>query len=358
MFSSAFSFLLSAFTLIRCGESFVAPAPFLFKKTRTILHPGSTLFDAKGELLDEVKTKVESTFGSVVKEATKKINQLTGNDEYDFEDLVKLLDQKARAAVSDLTQKEESDFEDLIELAETKIKGIKVELETKEEWAQLKEISMAAGYEVQKRLEGLMGSETADLEEVQEVATREIVSLLKSREYNIGDLFFLLKLCTAFGLGMNPSVMSIFPLNVLIQLYNFSLIQEAGNGVATSLALEMDRRARNSMVLEMDKQAKIALFGDADAEVGALFKEAVLDSIGKSDYNFGDITQNLLEAIDSSDKDIEPIGVADKANNVVELNPELEKDLQALDKALDDTQYLLQTLDSSTDKDAGSNLEP
>jgi len=91
------------------------------------------------------------------------------------------------------------------------------------------------------------------------------VELLKSREYGIGDLFFLLR-CTSFGLRMIPAVMAIFPLNVLVQLYNLSLIQEAGRGVTTAVALEMDRRARKAMTLEMDKQAKKTLFGDPDIE--------------------------------------------------------------------------------------------
>ncbi|CAB9506902.1 hypothetical protein SEMRO_283_G107830.1 [Seminavis robusta] len=96
--------------------------------------------------------------------------------------------------------------------------------------------------------------------------------------------------------------MTIFPLNALVQLYNLSLIQEAGKGVATSVALELDRRARNVMALELDKQAKTALFGAANAdsmEVGALFKQALLDGINKKAYDFGDITKNLLASFES-----------------------------------------------------------
>lgn len=313
---------LALLLICQSATSFVLRTPCFFvgRKTGIPLHVKSE------DALDQVASALGKAGKEWTKQANAKINELTGKDSYEFGDLVTLLDSKARAAVADLTDKEEADWSHVMNLVNNKAKEFTAEMETNEEWKQLQELSKVAGSQVQGQFEELMGTD-ADLERVQEVATKEIVELIKNHEYGIGDLFFLLRLCTSFGLGMNPAVMAIFPLNVLIQLYNMSLIQEAGKGVTTAVALEMDRRARSALALELDKQTKTALFGSEDVEVGALLKKAVLDSIGKQEYDFGAITKNVLD----SGEDIEPIGVTDDG----ELDPELEKELEALDTVLD-----------------------
>jgi len=146
------SLLLVLLSHIPCGESFVV-RPFLAQTTRS----SPALYDAKDDVLDEVKKQIGSAFNFASKEATKKINELTGKDDYEFGELAKLLDTKARAAMSDLTDKEEAGFGDLLKLVESKAKGMAAELGTKEEWAKLKEMSGATGTELQGRLAELMG---------------------------------------------------------------------------------------------------------------------------------------------------------------------------------------------------------
>jgi hypothetical protein len=317
---------LLLFLFLHKAASFVVPTPFAVVKRRASLFKSK---DSDAVDLDQVASALGAAGKQLAKQATDKVNELTNKDSYEFGDLTKLLDTKARAAVADLTNKEEADWTDVMALVNTKAKELTADMEAKEEWKQLKELSMVAGSRVQSQFQDLMGKD-ADLERVQEVATKEIVELLKNRQYGIGDLFFLLKLCTSFGLGMNPAVMAIFPLNVLIQLYNLSLIQEAGQGVTTAVAMEMDRRARSAFALELEQQTKTALFGDPDAEVGALFKKAVLGSIDQEQYDFGAITKNLMSTVDSGETP-EPIGVTEDG----ELEPELEKELEALDKAME-----------------------
>lgn len=330
------------------------PSTAFSRTVSTKSRPPVVVFASASEDDESVLDRVASTVKSVADTAKDKIAELAETEQWakDLEGLSKVLDDKARAAMAelDLSVTEEADFGKLVAAFEAKARDAVAAasaIASSDEVAQLKEASKVAGSKIQERAGEILeryGNNT-DIQAVQQQATEEIVTILKNREYGIADLFYLLRLCTSFGLGMNPVVMSIFPLNVLIQLYNFSLIQEGGRGVLSAVALELDKRAKRVMTVEMDKQAKTALFGDPDAEVGTLFKKALLDAIGKSEYEFGDVAQNLIDAIEekggkdedippAEELEIEPIGINVDAEDLEVLDAELVEELETIDEKL------------------------
>ena len=364
MLTQKLSLFLAAFAGGHAGAFAPRPLPPGFGITSTPLAPeahpctiksrrfASTDEDGGSDILDRVTSAVKSAADA----AKDKVVELAEKEgiESDLEGLSKTLNEKARAAMSDLklSGTEEADFRKLVAAVEAKAKEAVAAasvVASSDEVAQLMEAGKVATASIQKRAEEMLesySSNNLDIQSIQQQATEEIVTILKNREYGIADLFYLLRLCTSFGLGMNPAVMAVFPLNVLIQLYNFSLIQEGGRGVLSAVALEIDKRAKKVITIEMDKQAKAALFGDSDAEVGALFKKYLLDAIGESEYNFGDVTQNLLDAIKekggedlgrapAEELGLEPIAVDDEASSVEILDAELVKELENIDAKLE-----------------------
>jgi len=145
---------------------------------------------------------------------------VTGNDEYEFGDLSRLVDSKIKDKVNDMTGSDEYKFGDL---------------------------------------------------------TKEIVRRVASGSYTLDDLFMLLKAMSLVGASLSP-VAGFLPVKLLVELLNFSLMNDIAGKVTSSLAIELDKRLKQS------------LLGDADYKLGDATKRTIANAvegyIGK-EYEFG-----------------------------------------------------------------------
>ena len=178
------------------------------------------------------------------------VNELTGKESYEFGDISRLLDNKAKSAVNELTGKESYEFGDISRLLDDKAKSA------------VCNATGNANYEV------------GDI-------TKEIAKRVRTRQYTLEDLFFLIKALLTFQLGMS-SVAAFLPVKLLIDLLNYSLMADVGDRVAGYVALEIDKRIKK------------ALMGDENYKIGDLTMRAINKFTGSETYEFGDLSRAVM----------------------------------------------------------------
>ena len=252
-------------------------------------------------------------FGDISKSIGNKIssaiNEKTGKDTYQFGDLTKWLDQQAKQKAASLAGKgegEEYEFGDLSRWVDSKVKEKVNDMSGKSEY------------------------EFGDL-------TKEILKRIWSGEIDIKDVITLCKILLDFGAGLTP-VAGFFPVKILIELLNYSILQDVGGRVVGALAQELDRRVKS------------AITGDSEYQLGDITKKEILKYVNKDEYAFGDITKTILANV-NEDGSLPKSGPdapktilssvlssstsASPNSSLSTLSPELLKELEGWDKALD-----------------------
>mmetsp|Transcript_723 Transcript_723/g.1193 ORF Transcript_723/g.1193 Transcript_723/m.1193 type:complete len:139 (+) Transcript_723:300-716(+) len=77
--------------------------------------------------------------------------------------------------------------------------------------------------------------------------TKEIVRRVASGEYTLDDLFMLLKALAIFEASISP-VAGFLPVKLLVELLNFSLLNDVAGKVTSALAMELDKRLKKVVV--------------------------------------------------------------------------------------------------------------
>lgn len=298
-------------------------------------------------------TLLGSLAEAMSEKAQQEINKLTEKEKYEFGDLTKWAFDRG---ISKLTDKEEADLSDLTAWVDGRIKELGSEkwldrrieeLKSSEEVKAIvnnleqlgntedviSQLEAVVGKETTDKLKGMVEGNEIQLGEIGTTIGNEILELLKNKEYNISDYILLFKILSAVGLSLNPGVLAVFPLNLLLQLYNASLVGEISSHITGALALEIDKRAKQAFAEELEKQTKKALTGDPEASVGDVFKKAILDHIGKGSYDFGDVTRKLQTAL-QEDAPAEELTIGESSEDAEALAPELAADAEVLQEAL------------------------
>mmetsp|Transcript_23733 Transcript_23733/g.27448 ORF Transcript_23733/g.27448 Transcript_23733/m.27448 type:complete len:332 (-) Transcript_23733:66-1061(-) len=250
----------------------LSPTTFISQSSQTTL-------EARGD------KKKGYQFGDITKSL---INKITHNDEYEFGDLSRHIDNQIKDNIAKLNNKNKYEFGDLTK------------------------------YIVQDFTNSTDQYKFGDI-------TNEIISRVKSKQYTMEDLALLMKGLVSFGVGISP-VASVLPIKLLIDLLNYSIAGDLGNKVVASITLELDKRMKKAIV------------GDENYKVGDLTKKAISEYTGRGggEYRFGDITKTVLESLEKYDELQKE--VAQRNSMKKELD---EKDKYVIDvKVVEKTEFL------------------
>jgi len=117
--------------------------------------------------------------------------------------------------------------------------------------------------------------------------TKEILRRVASGEYTMDDLFMLLKALAIFEASISPAA-GLLPVKLLVELLNFSLLNDAAGKVTSALAMELDKRLKKS------------LLGDENYKLGDATKRTISKAVktytGKDSYEFGDVTKQVVSS--------------------------------------------------------------
>jgi len=181
------------------------------------------------------------------------VEKITGKP-YEFGDLSRAVDTSIKDKINDLTGSDDYEFGDLSRWVDTKVKG---------------EVNKFTDKDAYK---------FGDL-------TKEIARRVASGDYTLDDLFMLLKALAMFGASISP-VAGFLPVKLLVELLNFSLLNDIGGKVTSSLAMELDKRLKKS------------LLGDENYKLGDATKRTIGNAVksytGKEEYEFGDVTKKVV----------------------------------------------------------------
>ncbi|KAL7537387.1 hypothetical protein ACHAWF_005745 [Thalassiosira exigua] len=202
-------------------------------------------------------------FGDITKSLIGgSVEKITGKP-YEFGDLSRAIDTSVKDKINDLTGNEDYEFGDLSRWVDTQIKGEVNKFTNKESY------------------------QFGDL-------TKEIVRRVASGEYTMDDLFMLLKALAIFEASISP-VAGFLPVKLLVELLNFSLLNDVAGKVTSSLALELDKRLKKS------------LLGDENYKLGDATKRTIANAVqsytGKDSYEFGDVTKKVVSTFADETKD-------------------------------------------------------
>lgn len=232
----------------------------------------------------------------------KNVEKITGKP-YKFGDLSRAIDTSVKDRVKDLTGNIiEGDYEfgDLSKWVDSKIKG------------EVNKFTNNDNYKF------------GDL-------TKEITKRVASGKYTMDDLFMLLKAMALVGAGLSP-VAGFLPVKMLVELLNFSLVNDAMGKVTSVLALELDKRLKKSLLGDENY-----ILGDATK---SMIANAVNGYTGKESYEFGDVTRKVMNSfadnIDKNNNNKENRGmivISKDASEALEKWDSLseEKDIQGAD---------------------------
>jgi len=181
------------------------------------------------------------------------VEKITGKP-YEFGDLSRSIDSSIKGKINDLTGSDDYEFGDLSRWVDTQIKG---------------EVNKYTDKDAYK---------FGDL-------TKEIVRRVASGEYTLDDLFMLLKALAIFEASISP-VAGFLPVKLLVELLNFSLLNDVAGKVTSALAMELDKRLKKS------------LLGDENYKLGDATKRTIASAVksytGKEEYEFGDVTKKVV----------------------------------------------------------------
>jgi len=106
--------------------------------------------------------------------------------------------------------------------------------------------------------------------------------IVKSLRYKSNTAHFSENLC----IYSSPIVAGFLPVKLLVELLNFSLLNDVAGKVTSSLALELDKRLKKS------------LLGDENYKLGDATKRTIANAVktytGKDEYEFGDVTKKVV----------------------------------------------------------------
>uniref|UniRef100_A0A7S4K5T6 Uncharacterized protein n=2 Tax=Odontella aurita TaxID=265563 RepID=A0A7S4K5T6_9STRA len=119
--------------------------------------------------------------------------------------------------------------------------------------------------------------------------SKEIFRRVRSGDYTVEDILLLCRILVTMGVSLSPVAASL-PGKLLVEMLDFSLVQDLGGRFVGAITLELDRRMKQ------------AVTGDASYELGDMTKNAFLKFIDKDEYKFGDITKTVLERVEESEK--------------------------------------------------------
>lgn len=155
-------------------------------------------------------------FGDITKSLIGgSVEKITGKP-YEFGDLSRHIDKNVKDKVNDLTGKSDYEFGDLSRFVDSKIKG---------------EVNKFTGKESYR---------VGDL-------SKEMIRRVASGDFTLDDLFMLLKALAIFEASISP-VAGFLPVKLLIDLLNFSLANDVAGRVASSLAMELDKRLKGALL--------------------------------------------------------------------------------------------------------------
>jgi hypothetical protein len=228
------------------------------------LYVTSSISDKDGND-DDTSGKKGYKFGDLTARIIgKNVEKITGRP-YKFGDLSRAIDTSVKDKVKDITGNMDGDYEfgDLSRWVDSKVKG------------EVNKFTKNDNYKF------------GDL-------TKEIMKRVASGKYTMDDLFMLLKAMALVGASLSP-VAGFLPVKMLVELLNFSLVNDAMGKVTSVLALELDKRL------------KMSLLGDENYILGDATKSMIANAVngytGKETYEFGDVTRKVMNSFtDNIDK--------------------------------------------------------
>lgn len=232
-------------------------------------------------------------FGDITKSLAKKLLNEEDKEKkgYQFGDVSKSLGKKLASRVNDLTEKEgEYEFGDLSRWIDGKVK---------------ENVNKFTGKESEY--------EFGDL-------TKELVRRASTHNYDLEELFMIMKAIMSLGVSFSP-VAGMLPVKVLVEMLNFSLLNDVGNKAVGAITHELDRRMKK------------AITGDSDYQLGDKTKEGIKKFIGKEEYQFGDISKTVLEIVDENNKKSSSSGSA-SAPKLLEGSKILDAEFEKWDESL------------------------
>jgi hypothetical protein len=174
-------------------------------------------------------------FGDITKSLIGgSVEKITGKP-YEFGDLSRHIDRNVKDKVNDLTGKSDYEFGDLSRFVDSKIKG---------------EVNKFTGKESYR---------VGDL-------SKELIRRVASGDFTLDDLFMILKALAIFEASISP-VAGFLPVKLLIDLLNFSLANDVAGRVASSLAMELDKRLKG------------ALLGNENYKLGDATKSTIANAV-------------------------------------------------------------------------------
>merc|ERR1712194_408545 len=189
-------------------------------------------------------------FGDITKSIFKKTTKaVTGKKDYEFGDITKTIVDKTTGSINNITGNDKYQFGDISKALDQLAKEKATQFTKKQEY-QVGDIS------------------------------KEILRRVWEGEYKIEDIFLLFKVLLTFGAEFSP-LASALPAKIIFEMINFSLAQEVSKKVMGVLASSLDKRLKESLT------------GDSNYQIGDLTKRAILQFIGKDEYEFGDISRTI-----------------------------------------------------------------
>jgi hypothetical protein len=197
----------------------------------------------------------------LAKQATDKVNELTGKSSYELGDLSRWLDGRAKERVQ-------------------AIKGQKGEYKY-----EVGDLTRWADALVKERAAQFAGKETAQDYQVGDIS-RTLIRKVRTGEYNLDDVFLALRVLAMAGYTLLP-VARLLPIQALIPLINVGLANDIRGRLTEVLATSLDARVKE------------ALTGNANYQLGDIAKDRLRQELarftGKDTYSIGDLSKAIVE---------------------------------------------------------------
>lgn len=243
-------------------------------------------------------------------QAKEKVNGLTGKTTYEFGDLSRWLDGRAKERVLAIKGGENG--------------GYKYEVGDFTRWADALAKEKAAQFS---------GKVTANEYELGDI-TKTIIPKIRSGEYNLEDIYLSLRVLAMAGFALLP-IARFVPIQALIPLVNVGLAKDVGG------------RLTELLLTGLDARMKEALTGNANYQLGDIAKDRLRQELslftGKEIYAVGDLTRTIVERASARPKNQSGdlpdesselgVAVASEEKTPLKISEELLRDLAQWDAA-------------------------
>jgi hypothetical protein len=108
--------------------------------------------------------------------------------------------------------------------------------------------------------------------------SREIIRRVQTGEYELADIIFLCKVLITFGVGLTP-VTSFLPGKLLVEMIQFSIVEETGGRLLNVLSTTLDQRFKETLT------------GDLNYKLGDKTKQAIQNLMQMANEQ---VTENVL----------------------------------------------------------------